>query len=471
MRTPLVVNRLAATAAAVAAFLVLALLGTAGAAFAGAVYVPIPDPVNDTTGSTHVVEVWITNTGTAQGPYTTTLLNENTDGTQRTTTASHRTPIAPGQTSILDGIGSPGSVGLLEINASASMSIEARVYSTPPTGLNPTISPVPAISSDNLIAAGQTAVLLGLRRDPTQGDVSNMGIVNLAQQASQCDIKLFRADATQIGSTATLTFKPLSLQFFGDVFGLLDELQLADARAEVSCDQPFYAYAALYLGSTSQMLFVTPAASGASTLTVPGSGTPDPPPSGGASVLFSAPGVFHTPTPGNEKKTFKIAVPQNMSLKKMIIDMDVTPGPWNRAKIPGNHAIIWLYRGKFRGNTIANVNAFSPPTLTLKAAQNINLPAHTDTHADKKVAWVQGQKYHLQYTYDAENAVVTAVLSSGGTTVTTVQIPGTAPSGVLDIQTNPGLTAEFGHYADQSGPEVASYGWQYANLQIQVVPY
>ena len=29
------------------------------------------------------------------------------------------------------------------------------------------------------------------------------------------------------------------------------------------------------------------------------------------------------------------------------------------------------------------------------------------------------------------------------------------------------MTAEFGHYANQEGPEVASYGWQYANLQIQ----
>ena len=83
---------------------------------------------------------------------------------------------------------------------------------------------------------------------------------------------------------------------------------------------------------------------------------------------------------------------------------------------------------------------------------------------------MQGKTYHLQYTYDAEHGTVTAVLSSGGATVKTLQFPSTAPNGVLDVPAT-GLTAEFGHYADQEGPEVASYGWSYANLQITGVPY
>jgi len=40
---------------------------------------------------------------------------------------------------------------------------------------------------------------------------------------------------------------------------------------------------------------------------------------------------------------------------------------------------------------------------------------------------------------------------------------------VVDIPTS-GLTAEFGHYANQDGPEVASYNWQYWNLRIEVIP-
>ncbi|HEY0511167.1 MAG TPA: hypothetical protein VGH73_04645 [Thermoanaerobaculia bacterium] len=459
MRTPLVAGLAAGFALS---------LGT-GAAFAGAVYVPVPDPIN-ATGSTHALQVWVTNAGTAQGPYTATFLTAETDGTQRPSPAPTPTPVPAGRTSLLGGVSTPGKIGLLEVNASSAMAIEARLYSTAPNGQTTSVSPVPVISSENLFAAGKTAVLLGLRRDLTRGDYSNLGVVNLGSQAAQCQIKLFRADGSQIAATATLTFKPLSLRPFGDAFGLLGEQQAADGRAEVSCDQPFYAYATIFTQSSSEMLFVLPAASGASTLTGAGGGQ-GPPPSTDGSILFSAAGLFHTPAPGNDKKTFTIPVTHDLSLRKMIIDMDFVPGPWNRAKIPGNHAVLWLYRGKFRSNTIANVNAFSPPKLSLKASQNVNLPPHNDTQDEQGVAWVQGQRYHLQYTYDAEHGMVTAVLSSGGTTLKTLQLAATAPSGVLDISTADGLTAEFGHYANQSGPEVASYGWQYLNLQIRVMPY
>jgi hypothetical protein len=470
MRKPLVV-RFAATIATAGTIAMLAILGSTGAAFAGAVYVPVPDPVSDTAGSTHAIQIWITNGGTASRPYTATFLTAESDGTKRSTTPPPQTAVAAGRTSVLGGVSTPGKNGLLEINTSSTMSIEARLYSTSADAQTTTVSPVPVISSDNLFAAGSTAVLLGLRRDLTHGDVTSLGVVNLGQTAAQCQVDFFRADGSQIGSTAALTFKPLSLRFFADAFGILSEQQTADARAQVSCDQPFYAYATIYTGANAEMMIVAPAGSGASTLTAPGSGGgQDPPPSTGGSILFSAAGVFHTAAPGHEKKTFNIVLPHALSLRKMVVDMDVVPGPWDRAKVPGNHAILWLYRGKFRGNTIANVNAFSPPKMTLKAAQNVNLPAGDLTQEEQGVAWVQGKTYHLQYTYDAEHGSVTAVLSSGGTTVKTLQFPGTAPNGVLDVPAT-GLTAEFGHYADQEGPEVASYGWSYANLQILGVPY
>jgi hypothetical protein len=450
--------------------------GTSAAAFAGAVYVPVPDPIS-AAGSTHVVQLWMTNTGTTQGTYTATVLDAETDGSQRPAQGPPASAIAAGRTSVLNGIGTVGKTGLLEVATSSSVSVEARLISTTPNGLTTSVTPVPLISSDNLLPAGKTAALLGLRRDNVHGDYTNLGIVNLAKQASQCEIKLFRADGSQIGATATVTFKPLSLRLFADAFGLLGELQAADARAEVSCNQPFYIFSTIYTAASSEMLFVTPAATGASTLPGPGDsggggggGNGGGGGSGGTTTIFTASGTFHTATPGHEKKTFDITLPAPLSLRRMVIDMDVIPGPWNRAKTPGNHAVLWLYRGKFRGNTIANVNAFSPPKTTLKAAQNLELPPGGTTQDEQGVPWVQGQRYHLKYTYDAEHGTVTAVLSSNGTTIKTLTFTSTAPNHVLDVPAT-GLTAEFGHYADQEGPEVASYGWSYANLQITGVPY
>jgi hypothetical protein len=448
--------------------------GASAAAFAGAVYVPVPDPIS-AAGSTHVVQLWMTNTGTTPGTYTATVLDAESDGTQRPSQGPPASSIAAGRTSVLDGIGTVGKAGLLEVSTTSAMSVEARMISTSANGLTVSVSPVPLISSSNLFDTGKTAVLLGLRRDNTHGDYTNLGVVNLAKQASQCQIKLFRADGSQIAATATVTFKPLSMRLFSDAFGLLGELQAADARAEVSCNQPFYAYATLYTALSSQMLFITPAPSGASTLPGPGDnggngGNGGGGGAGGTTTIFTASGTFHTATPGNEKKTFNITLPAPLSLRRMVIEMDVIPGPWNHAKSPGNHAVLWLYRGKFRSNTIANVNAFSPPKLSFKAAQNLELPAGSLTQEEQGFSWAQGQRYHLKYTYDAEHNTVTAVLSSGGTTLKTLSFNGTAPNGVLDVPAT-GLTAEFGHYANQEGPEVASYNWSYANLQITGVSY
>jgi len=453
------------------ACLALASLAVAGAAFAGTVYIPVPDPI-DGKGSSHVVQIWITNAGAQQAPYQATFLESATNGTKRPVPATS-TQVPPGRTVLLGGVGVTGKVGLLEIAATSDMSIDARLINTPPFG-QASFSTLPVISSDNLFEAGKSAVVQGLGRDDSHGDSSALAIVNLAKQAAQCEVKVFRADGSAIGGTTVITINnPLSLSYFADAFGILGVQKIADARFQVSCNQPFYVYATLFVANNSQLVFVAPSGSGASSLSGPDGGDPPPASGGGGGVsgnVFTTPGLFHTASPGNEKKTIKINLQRELSLRRLVLEMDFVPGPWNRAKIPGNHAVVWLYREKFRSNTIANVNSFGPNKFTLKAAQNINLPPGATTQDEGGIAWEQGRRYHLKYTYDAEHGTVTVVLSSGGTTIKTLTYPGTAPNHVLTIPAN-GLTAEFGHYADQEGPEVASYGWSYFDLRIEMVPF
>jgi hypothetical protein len=444
----------------------LALLGSAGAAFAGTIYVPVPDPVGS-AGSTHVVQVWVSNTGTVQRPYAATLLKAESDGMQRPSKATD-TPVPAGRTLLLGGIGTPGSAGLLEIDTIAQIGVEARLLNTSPTGQT-SVSSIPVISSEHVFDAGATAFLQGLGRDAARGDVSNLGVVNFGKQAAQCQVKAFRADGSQIASTVVLAFKPLSLRYFADSFALLGVQTLADARFLVSCDQPFYAFATIFLKSNSQVVFVDPSATGASTLTGPGGGSSEPPPAAGV-VTYSIPGLFHTATTTKPKEQRSITLERDLSLKRMVIEMDFIPGAWNLEKSPGNHGLIWLYRDKFRSNTIANINAFSPPKMTLKTAQNINLPPLASTQNEGGVPWEQGRRYHVKCTYDAEHDLVSVVLSSGGATIKSYSFPGTAPNHVLTVPAR-GLTVDFGHYAGQEGPEVAAYGWRYYDFKIEMVPY
>jgi hypothetical protein len=444
----------------------LALSLSATAAFAGTVYIPVPDPVGS-GGSSHVIQVWVTNSGTAQRPYAATYLEAESDGTKRSSKPTE-VPVAAGRTSIMGGIGFRGRVGMLEVDTNSAMSIEARLVSTSANGQS-SYSTVPAISSRNLFEAGETALLQGLGRGNGIGDVTSLGIVNLGKQASRCEIKVFRADGSQVATTASLTFNPLSLRHFADTFGLLGQTQVTDARVQVSCDQLFYAYATVFIQTNSQMIFVTPSASGASTLTGPG-GDNQPPPSSSGAVVYTRPGLFHTATTGLPKGAFDIALDRDMSLKRLVIDMDFIPGPWNLSKSPNNHGLLWLYRGRFRGDTIANVNAFGPSKLTLKAAQNINLGPQQSTQNETGVAWRLGEKYHLRYTYDAENSTVSVVLSLAGATVKSFNFPTTSPNGILSVPAH-GMKVEFGHYPGQEGPEVPSYGWRYSDLRIEMVPY
>ena len=151
-------------------------------------------------------------------------------------------------------------------------------------------------------------------------------------------------------------------------------------------------------------------------------------------------------------------------------ECDFIPGPWNREKIPGNHALLWLYRGKFRSNTVANVNAFGPNKYTVKMNQNVDLPAGQTTAAEGGLTFQQGTRYHLHYVYDAEHEAISVEVSVNGQVLRRVAMSGTANAGKLTIPAT-GMVAEFGHYFGQEGPEVASPGWQYYDLRIEMVPY
>lgn len=455
-------------------------LATALPALAGSVYVVVPEPSTQ-DGGLHSTQVWISNSGTAQHPFFSTFLAVDTDGTQRQGSPSSLA-VPVGRTFLLANVGDNLRAGLLEVDASDALSVEARIVNISPQGLQ-TIGRLPVISSSNLTAAKGSTQLLGLERDVVRGTSTNMGIVNLGKQGAQCEIRLYRSDGTQIASTATVSLKPLSLRMFNDALGLLGEQRITDARAQISCDQPFYPFAAELMQSNGQLMFLAPSATGASTLTRPGSDTGGGGGDGGggdgggggggtsgSSFVFQQTGTFHVAAVGNPKKQIPVSVPKAMNLKRMIVDLDFTPGPWNREKIPGNHAIAWVYRGKYRGNSVCNVNAFGPNKFTVKMNQNVDMPAGATTSDERSLTFEQGKKYHLHYIYDAENETITAEISSGGTVLQTLHGTGTAENRILTIPST-GVMAEFGHYPGQEGPEIPSYGWAYANLRIEMVPY
>ncbi|HSK74996.1 MAG TPA: hypothetical protein VLQ45_00945 [Thermoanaerobaculia bacterium] len=455
---------------ALACGLGLVFLTALSPAFAGTVYVLVVDPKGG-NGSTHSTELWVSNSGVAQRPFAATFLTAETDGTKRSGNPT-QIPVAVGSTYVLSNAGIVGKYGLLEVNTSANVSIEARLTNVSANGSVTTYTPVPVISSANLLPAGETAQLHGLERNASRGDLSNLGVVNLGQQTAQCEVKLFRANGTQIGPTASISLQPLSLRHFKDAVLALGEQRASDARAQVTCNQPFYAFTSLFTGSTGQLVFTSPAHNGASTLTAPGDsgngGTPSTP---GAKV-FTQSGLVHIPALGNEAREIKVPIEKPLSLKRMVIEVDFTPGPWNPINLSGNHAIIWVHRGKYRSGTIANTNAFGPGRSVVKNNQNVDLPPGQVTASEQKRAFERGTKYHLRYVYDAQTNVIRVIISSGGVELNNFTMQGTARNGVITLEPSgpdKGLVVQFGHHRGQEGPEIPSYGWRYENLRIEMI--
>ncbi len=432
---------------------------------AAEVYVPALNPVaND--GSRSDTELWIANPGAAAVNATTYYLPAETDGTQRTGIVGTTVTVGATRSAKVTGLGQNGKSGLVAVEVGSSLLVEGRMITTSPSG-GVVISRVPVVSDATKIAAGSKALLLGLERDPERGRLLHFGIVNAGTQTAQCTLAFLRADGAQLGTNVIVEVKPISLRHFADALGMLGAGRVEGARAEVSCNQPFYAFGASFHWPSSHYMFVTPSNAAPAS----GGGPSNPPPSGN-SVVFERLGLIHDATVSNPKGIVGVTVPSALSLKRLVLTMEFVPGPWNREKIPGNHAIVWLHRGKFRSNTVANVNAFGPSKYTVKANQNVDLPAGSNTVAEGSLTFVEGQRYHLRYVYDAENQRITATVSSGGQVLKTIGMAATAIGGRLTVPST-GMVAEFGHYfgQDPESPEVASPRWKYYDLRIEMVPY
>ncbi len=441
-----------------ATLVALALCSVSVPVWAGPVYVPVTLP-SWYDGSLHSTEVWVSNpAGTPRG-FSTHFIPASTDGTHG---GGPEIPVPAQRTFLLSNVG-PTS-GLLEVRSGQEMAVEAQLINTSPSGIQ-TRTSVPVISAANTIAAGKAAFLVGLERDPGRGTVSNMGVVNLGTQGAQCELKLFRVDGTPIGSTVTLSFFALSLRQFDDTLGAVGEQKISDARVQVTCNQPFFIFASVVNLPLSQVWFLEPSAS---TAADSGGNPPPPTPGSGSSVVFQKAGHIHTATPPNHAKGIvDIPIQKTLALKRMVIECDFIPGPWNLEKIPGNHAILWLYRGKFRGNTIANVNAFGPNKHSIKMNQNVDLGAKEVTSNEAGLQLQQGKRYHLRYTYDASTNQITSEISQAGTKLKTFSMPGTASGHILTVHP-PALNVEFGHFPGQHGPEIPSWGWSYYDLRVEM---
>jgi hypothetical protein len=423
---------------------------------AATVYVPVLDPVN-AAGSPLDTQLWISNFDGVARPYSTTLLADG-EGVE----AKSASATVPANRAIyLDRATAQGETGLLAIDdASQSLRVDAWVKSV--HGKNVHYAGLPVISPETQVAAGAVAYLNGVGRDGSR-DVTQLALIDLGDAPAQCQVDVVAEDGSLVRAAGAVEVPAKSMSRYEDALGLRGE---PAATVKVSCDQPFYALAAQVDSQTSEVSFVNPsetlekAAAGPARKAARATGV-------GTVITFDQAGFFHLATKDNAKKVLRVPVPQQLNATKVLAEFDVVAGPWNPRLPKGAHNLIFLHRGKFRSNTLANINAFGPNNNKAKAAQNVDMPAHSSTSFESGFTFEQGQTYHISSLYDAVNKRVTFAIYQNGSLVRGGQFDATARNRLLTVP-GTGLVAEFGNNNNQFLPEVSSLGWKYGNFHVEI---
>ena len=246
----------------------------------------------------------------------------------------------------LDKVAAAGETGLLAVDASPDLAVSAWIKST--HGKRVYYAGLPVIT-ENQLAAGSATYLNGVGRAGSR-DVTQLALVNLGEIASQCQVDVVALDGSLLRNAGSVEVPAKSISRFEDALGLRGE---AAATAKVSCDQPFYALAAMVDSKTSEVSFVNPADAIEKVKARKAAAT-------NGLITFTQSGNFHLATKTNPKKILRIPVPKQLNATRISAEFDVVAGPWNPRLKKGAHNLIFFHRGRFRSNTLANINAFGP---------------------------------------------------------------------------------------------------------------
>jgi hypothetical protein len=332
----------------------------------------------------------------------------------------------------------------------------------------------PAIGEENLFRGGQTLSLEGLRA--AEPAATHLALVNLAATENRCTLALTGADGAGLGPVTTLTLQGLETRPFVNAFerpsdpsaNLLNDFPVdfsndSAARAAISCEQDFYAYALVADGATGRLDRVTPQEeSAAGSLTAPA--VPACP---AGATCFDAPGVVHVPAPPPGVPVGRVTFPAPAGVaKRLRVSLDVTVADWYKQEPSGKNLIYWFVVNKnidmpgllyFRG---PNKNqAFARHGMGLTHPQKLKII--------KPFAAQVGQTYHVDNDYDMASQTYTVTVTNMATGEVKVTLNGKPNVTSYTIKPGSNFLVDMGFFPNKVPTEVPSYKWKYANVHVE----
>lgn len=449
----------------------LAAMALAGAPiYAGTVYIPVAKTDPGVEGIEYHTRVVLANTGQAARRATPHLIGLNADGTERELVESlGSVTVNPNGTAVVTDLLGGGELGLIEMVMAPQLVATAQLVSVFPDGSERIGATWPIITDANLVPAGEVVHLQGWSRSTEL--TTDFGLVNLGTAAS-CDVDVWRIDGVQLGHW-DLTRPALSFALFRDVLGTIGVPAGAELRAEISCDQPFFAFATLTNHQTHEHRTVIASALGTSTLQVPGQTPPCPT----GTVCFDLPGNFYTVTNALRTVAYNVDVPTNTSYSSITLDFDFVFTGWWGSLPSGEHNLFWINRGRYTppvgypiwtNNVFGYANARGPGRDRVTLVTNIDLGQNNTSFLTTNAALTPGVQYHISYVYNHAARVTELRITAGGNLVAQII---NVPSGPITTKSNDAFMLYFGNDVGHDGSEVPWLpGTQFSNAVYRMNP-
>src|SRR4030095_16564563 len=259
-----------------------------------------------------------------------------------------------------------------------------------------------------------------------------------------------------------VTIGGLSIRHFADP--LVDEDTVTDVRAEIYCNQSFYAYATVHGANGQVEYFITPAFSGSSTLLPPGSTAPAKSCSTGAGV-YDFPGVVHTSTRSNPDHTIILSPPE-AAYSRLKVHLEVQINGWEPV-VSKAHGLLYLVRDKNK-DMYANAFLQGPGTNQMVLRHGMNQTSGEKPKLTKGFAETLGQTYAVDFLYDPVGRTLVLTISTlSGQELSRI----TGTPNVNRVQIDQGQKIVVGlsnQGTEESEPD--SIGWVYKNLHVELIP-
>ena len=305
---------------------------------------------------------------------------------------------------------------------------------------------MPIISSANWFQRDSTAFMQSLARTATGH--SNVEIMNLSPATSACQLQLKRPEGTLLGAARSIPMLPLSHLVVEDpLLGAIAGATGAGLRAEVTCSEPFYAYATFVDPDYTKFRMLYPLNA--------------PPAPVVETVSVDRNGTFFSPVAGRSEMGIDIPLVVGRRYRAATIDFDVnihefTPlftGLVGMFHTGGARFNKTLYFGTFvRGNrsrTLVDLGS-----AVVEPAMQANS------------SWKEGATHHVMIVFDTQAATMRMQVTRGGTLVLD-RVISAYNLDLVDTGGKP-VKLNFGLGGVADGAYFPPIGWKFSNLKVRV---